>query len=966
MQNKFFDRPLCAGGGNLVLTFLMMLTGLCTINGQLIPTLNVDCEDFVIAIEAKIPSTTCNDCCVSLNCHRAVYQVRLRAINSSVGAYNNGDFILNYEQLSVTAQAIIEDAGATRLDEAATKSCLGIPVSGSTGGFSYTVDGSNNSATLFLFAGTLETGKTLPVIEFTDYFSPVLFSLVVDFFPGEEIGAAGIDFLYVDGNSTECADLSNSFSSGRYLSSTYPFPATTNGNFILSLGTPTCSEEAGTFPVQVTSSLSSPLSVEYLDFVITLLTEDELTELPLFEPASGMPTPQTTVTTLPSNAGYVIRLRYESVSLTGTNFSLGNLIASPIFLSAGYEMEATLEVGRFIVSGGGCDKPRIGDDVQTCSEAGVAVCSDITLKVQSATSLLGDCAELKVFISLDWDINTLGHEIDFSEIYLTLDFLSGTIISPTDLYLDGMICPNDNTCTNCLSYSTVSNGTRMELCINTATGVYLSPSSYLVMVFNAPQDCIQDVWIRTASFVIKGESRCRPVLDISGFPYCTPIISGDIAREDGFYVKNVLVNIAPYPLPGIIDVGCDLPAEPTSCGPYSKCVCTNYTDYSITPFKDDDRRGGVNTFDLVAISRHILGLDPFGSPYKIIAADVNMSNTVTTYDIVLLRDLILRKYDWAGQPDWPSSCARSWRFVAKSCDFPTPTNPFAYTFPERIIGTVPMVDSSFVAIKTGDVNLSYRFTDPIPPNDMCDNLVQKPAPVQNFSLQIPSSQVSSGAYYTLPIEAMGNTALVAWQMGLRFDSDVLELIGPSRGDLTDIRKGNFGLNEAEKGIVRALWMAQLDDEDDYIRPGQRLFYLTFKAKRRISDISKHIWMDDSVLENVGCEVDLTPYRFQLATVPEKQAERTEVPASVGEFDAVCRPNPSHAGFSFDFTLVQPAEINLILYDGFGRRVYFKEINLPAGEQTLVVQDANLWPAGVYQWDLKAGKSLRAKGHAVKQ
>ena len=41
----------------------------------------------------------------------------------------------------------------------------------------------------------------------------------------------------------------------------------------------------------------------------------------------------------------------------------------------------------------------------------------------------------------------------------------------------------------------------------------------------------------------------------------------------------------------------------------------------------------VTTFDLVLISRHILGLEALDSPYKMIAADVNMSGTISTSDV---------------------------------------------------------------------------------------------------------------------------------------------------------------------------------------------------------------------------------------------------------------------------------------------------------------------------------------------
>ena len=64
-------------------------------------------------------------------------------------------------------------------------------------------------------------------------------------------------------------------------------------------------------------------------------------------------------------------------------------------------------------------------------------------------------------------------------------------------------------------------------------------------------------------------------------------------------------------------------------------------DYTLTPEKNVNPLNGVSTFDLVLISKHILGISAFDSPYKYIAADVNKSGTITAFDMVQLRQLIL-------------------------------------------------------------------------------------------------------------------------------------------------------------------------------------------------------------------------------------------------------------------------------------------------------------------------------------
>lgn len=115
----------------------------------------------------------------------------------------------------------------------------------------------------------------------------------------------------------------------------------------------------------------------------------------------------------------------------------------------------------------------------------------------------------------------------------------------------------------------------------------------------------------------------------------------------------------------------------------------------ITPKLDIDPLNGVNTWDLILISRHILGLEPLNSPYKLIAADANKSGTVTTFDIVELRKLILGTL-----PKLQNNT--SWRFVDKTQVFTNPANPFADIIREKVM--VSSGEYDFVGIKIGDVD----------------------------------------------------------------------------------------------------------------------------------------------------------------------------------------------------------------------------------------------------------------------
>ncbi|MEL6943925.1 MAG: PKD domain-containing protein, partial [Bacteroidota bacterium] len=128
--------------------------------------------------------------------------------------------------------------------------------------------------------------------------------------------------------------------------------------------------------------------------------------------------------------------------------------------------------------------------------------------------------------------------------------------------------------------------------------------------------------------------------------------------------------------------------------------------YAVQPSKNDDILNGLSTYDIFLINNHILAKERLDSPYKIIAADLNKSGTVTTFDVVMLRKLLL------GISDELPNENTSWRFVDANYQFPDPTNPFLEPFPEKVVLDLEnsMENVDFVAVKVGDVNNSMATT----------------------------------------------------------------------------------------------------------------------------------------------------------------------------------------------------------------------------------------------------------------
>ncbi len=82
------------------------------------------------------------------------------------------------------------------------------------------------------------------------------------------------------------------------------------------------------------------------------------------------------------------------------------------------------------------------------------------------------------------------------------------------------------------------------------------------------------------------------------------------------------------------------------------------TNIQLIPTKADTPINGVSSLDLVLMTRHILGLVPFNMPDKYIAMDVNKSGSITAFDLIQLRQLILGLVTEFDNND-------AWRFIEK-------------------------------------------------------------------------------------------------------------------------------------------------------------------------------------------------------------------------------------------------------------------------------------------------------------
>lgn len=138
--------------------------------------------------------------------------------------------------------------------------------------------------------------------------------------------------------------------------------------------------------------------------------------------------------------------------------------------------------------------------------------------------------------------------------------------------------------------------------------------------------------------------------------------------------------------------GSVLSTQSVACnGQYAFSDLESGVDYSLRLDKENSSPyNGVSTFDLVLISKHMLGTQLFSNPYSIAAADVDESGTVSITDMMIIRSVI-----YAQTSVFPG---QNWLFFSEG------NTQSATEFPITL--TADLLDLNFIGVKKADVNNS--------------------------------------------------------------------------------------------------------------------------------------------------------------------------------------------------------------------------------------------------------------------
>jgi photosystem II stability/assembly factor-like uncharacterized protein len=385
----------------------------------------------------------------------------------------------------------------------------------------------------------------------------------------------------------------------------------------------------------------------------------------------------------------------------------------------------------------------------------------------------------------------------------------------------------------------------------------------------------------------------------------TVALSGNIITDEGEGVSDVNI----------------LNTISTDAGTYSKNGFLGCNSYTITPLRNDNPLNGVTTFDLLLISKHILGIDTLDNPYRIIAADINKSNSVTTFDIVLLRRLILGI-------DTVLANSQSWRFIPADYVFPLPQNPFSSSFPEQKVVTVQnqsLAALNFIGIKVGDEN-GNAAPSPILNTD------ERTFETQNWSTE---NFIFDKNEIIQPVFSADLEEIVALQMTIAFDPNILEFleIVPL---ISEINETNFGLQSVKNGLI-TLSFEPKTLSFKKIGNLQNIFKIRFKAIKN-GQISECFSFKNTPT-HLGAYRENGEELLPTLNILENINSRSKVSV----FPSLFGQNGTNLYYSLDKT----GNIEVQITDEQGREVFIFKKNQESGEYVLPIAGEIFNQSGVY-------------------
>lgn len=347
-----------------------------------------------------------------------------------------------------------------------------------------------------------------------------------------------------------------------------------------------------------------------------------------------------------------------------------------------------------------------------------------------------------------------------------------------------------------------------------------------------------------------------------------------------------------------------LSANPDSSCWQAQCspdTCTNYACVGMT--KEHINQGnGVTVADAVLLAENLLGLRPLPG-YLRQAADVNNSKSLSTFDMIGMRELALGIYDNLpdGYVDW----------IAYADTGLISTVDYCFDWPA--VPPVQSIAHDFILVKTGDID-----GDAGP-----DGIYHLPN-TSAGALSVPDLQLIPGLDTWAPLRAHIPENVLGIQFGLKIDTNLVQVQQVKNDFSAHSLLGS--INHRSPGRLNLLLTKYLDEIPEVLNDDSPFVSLLIhplvpcklhEAITLSNEQTPGLWLDNSYqLHPIDTLLDLTsrvanPVSDVLITTPT--------------------PNPFREWTAFELALPNSQSLTLEIYNSLGERLFIQNRLLPGGK-----------------------------------
>ncbi len=400
------------------------------------------------------------------------------------------------------------------------------------------------------------------------------------------------------------------------------------------------------------------------------------------------------------------------------------------------------------------------------------------------------------------------------------------------------------------------------------------------------------------------------------------VLTGNITNEEGRTIEQVAVNLTG-----------DMESQQVTSndGQYAFDLPLG-KNYTVEPSKLEDPLNGVTTYDLILISKHILGIETFKSPYQYIAADINKSGSISAFDLVQMRQLILNII-----PEFPNN--ESWRFVASDYQFTT-DNPADEAFVETVaIRSLEeeWMEFDFVGVKIGDINGTAAASLNAPSASR--------RTVDKFNFSFDNRLLRVGEQVTIPFNIKDLDKIEGLQFALEFKELKLMEVVEGLANLSHLNTEN-----AESGQLAVSWNKRAS-----VNQQTPLFTLTFVAQKN-GPLSDLLSISEERMIAEVYTVDNELQQVDLAFNKVNQSNNFKLFQN--------KPNPFNSTTNISFYLPSTEKVSFKVMDLQGKILHQTHQTFDSGLQEIIIHKEALGSTGILYYQLTVGRYTTTKKMVV--